>query len=190
MKKTILILLALMMMLSLAACGGQAPQSKKSDDKASVNATAIKDALCVDEWGYWEYKNTDKSFANVRFFRFLDNGNAESYTYEINKYTAVLNAKSEGTYKINSDGTISVKLTVESGRELDRTFSYAMDGDTLHIVLMLGYEGDRECHHDEWLERIWGSELSSFKQGSSSMKSGALAHMEENYAEYLFSEDK
>lgn len=181
MKKTIAILLALLMVLSLAACGGGSTTTETAEgqkgNKSNDEIAKIKELLCVNDWGYWE----NDGRGDISFYTFRENGTASSHFYMVWENTAEYRSGSDGTYTINNDGTISMELKLDDDGTAHRNYTYTLDGDSLKLVEMFGYKGDRECFNDEWLERIWGEELSS-------MKKGALAYMEENYADYLYSE--
>ena len=163
MKKAITILLALVMALSLAACGGGGTTTEtaggQTGNKSKDEIATVKELLCVNDWGYWE----EDYRGDISFYTFRDNGTASSHFYTVWEYTAEFRSGSDGTYTINQDGTISVELDNGSGTT-HRNFSYTLDGldgDSLKLVEKFGYQGDRECFNDEWLERIWGKELSS-----------------------------
>ena len=143
MKKTISLLLALVLCMSLCACGGGGDAGIETTEKSYEEVRAA----LVGEWGMLYFD--DSAAATV--YEFRENGTGNWFRYDLystNKKIKDVHSWAM-TYEI-TDSQIICHWTSVSGDAKQTIFDYTFENGTLRIVI----NNLREYHKDNWFDDI------------------------------------
>ena len=167
MKKTVSLILALVLCLSLCACSGttDSPASDESDaTSASTEVTdaseeieeedtyAEVEAALLGQWGLCII--SDHPSTDVYEFREDGKGTWLSYTQNSYNYEIEEGFSWKITYEITEDKILYQYPSVSTGELKDGEFSYTFDGETLRLYERY-YESTVEYIKDnDWLDVV------------------------------------
>ena len=158
-----------------------ADSAAERGNDAPADSGTVKDLLCINEWGWWEYSSN--GFGSFTYYNFHEDGIVHLSVYDVYSNTR-LNTVLEGVFSIKSNGTIQIDLNRDTGKigsafaedVTELTFTYKLTEGRLTLVENDAFQHDRQCYQDKWIQGVW-AELEK--------KDGGVRFLEENYPDYL-----